>query len=285
MRRYQKWLTVGLLALTPGISLAGPMDSPLLKQSTTSRSQLTGSQPLRKSKADSNQETANRIHSALSKIDHKGCEIEVLVQDGVATLEGTVRNKTQRDAAAKAAKVAGVTKVNNRLALGEPKPAMAVQQAAFAARRGGGRSSQPVRQINAQSPMPGIEPLPLAPVPASEPLPQSIAQGVARPVSQPTGMPPGYCPPNAAGSNAIYNQPNLPNQSWPTYAQHPNYAAVSYPAQHSASAWPYVGPFYPYPQVPLGWRKAALEWDDGYWNLNFRARTDHWWWYLDPKNW
>ena len=30
-----------------------------------------------------------------------------------------------------------------------------------------------------------------------------------------------------------------------------------------------LGPFYPYPQVPLGWRKVALEWDDGWWMLDF----------------
>ena len=71
----------------------------------------------------------------------------------------------------------------------------------------------------------------------------------------------------------------------PAYAQYPNYAAVTYPSQYAASAWPYIGPFYPYPQVPLGWRKAQLEWDDGYWNLNFRARTDKWWWFLNPQNW
>ncbi len=62
---------------------------------------------------------------------------------------------------------------------------------------------------------------------------------------------------------------NLPGYAWPAYAAHPNYGAVSYPKQYSPSAWPYIGPFYPYPQVPLGWRKVALEWDDGWWYLDF----------------
>ena len=100
----------------------------------------------------------------------------------------------------------------------------------------------------------------------------------------PAGIP-GYGQPGGNGSHAIYNQPNFPNYAWPSYAQYPNSAAVNYPTQYAASAWPYIGPFYPYPQVPLGWRKAQLEWDDGYWNLNFRPRTDRWWWFLDPKNW
>ena len=30
-----------------------------------------------------------------------------------------------------------------------------------------------------------------------------------------------------------------------------------------ADAWPYIGPFYPDPQVPLGWRKVTLKRDDG----------------------
>ena len=60
--------------------------------------------------------------------------------------------------------------------------------------------------------------------------------------------------------------------AWPSYASHPNYAAVTYPKQYSASAWPYIGPFYPYPQVPLGWRKVTLEWDDGWWFLDFKDR-------------
>ena len=84
---------------------------------------------------------------------------------------------------------------------------------------------------------------------------------------------------------AIYNMPNLPQNGWPTYAPYPNSAAVTYPTQYAASAWPYIGPFYPYPQVPLGWRKATLEWDDGSWYLNFRPRTDHWWWFMNPEHW
>jgi len=66
-----------------------------------------------------------------------------------------------------------------------------------------------------------------------------------------------------------YDSPNLPNYAWPGYSAHPNYAALTYPQQYSPSAWPYIGPFYPYPQVPLGWRKISLEWDDGWWFLDF----------------
>jgi len=52
----------------------------------------------------------------------------------------------------------------------------------------------------------------------------------------------------ASANNAAparYDQPCLPNYAWPSYAAYPNYAAVTYPKQYSATAWPYIGPFYP----------------------------------------
>lgn len=75
--------------------------------------------------------------------------------------------------------------------------------------------------------------------------------------------------PTYGGGVPRYDQPNMPSYAWPSYAAYPNYSAVTYPKQYSASAWPYIGPFYPYPQVPLGWRKVSLEWDDGLWYLDF----------------
>ena len=78
--------------------------------------------------------------------------------------------------------------------------------------------------------------------------------------------------PSYGGGVPRYDQPNMPNYAWPSYAAYPNYSAVTYPKQYSASAWPYIGPFYPYPQVPLGWRKVALEWDDGLWYLDFTSK-------------
>ena len=74
---------------------------------------------------------------------------------------------------------------------------------------------------------------------------------------------------------ASYDNPQMPGYAWPSYAAYPNYAALTYPHQYSATAWPYIGPFYPYPQVPLGWRKVSLEWDDGWWFLDFKSKTKH----------
>jgi len=102
---------------------------------------------------------------------------------------------------------------------------------------------------------------PIAPVANYHPAPNSPA--------------PAHAPGAIAGGGiprARYDHPNLPGYAWPSYAASPNYAAVTYPRQHSAAAWPYIGPFYPYPQVPLGWRKVSLEWDDGWWMLDFTQK-------------
>jgi hypothetical protein len=90
---------------------------------------------------------------------------------------------------------------------------------------------------------------------------------------------PMYASANGGGSTAParYDQPCLPNYAWPSYAAYPNYAAVTYPKQYSPTAWPYIGPFYPYPQVPLGWRKVTLEWDDGWWFLDFKDQPASCW--------
>jgi len=89
----------------------------------------------------------------------------------------------------------------------------------------------------------------------------------------PGGPRPMFTPATGGGAAPVrYDQPHMPNHAWPSYAAYPNYAAVTYPRQYSPTAWPYIGPFYPYPQVPLGWRKVTLEWDDGWWMLDFKDR-------------
>jgi hypothetical protein len=87
------------------------------------------------------------------------------------------------------------------------------------------------------------------------------------------GPVPMHMPGSGVGiAPARYDHPHMPGYAWPSYAAYPNYAGVTYPRQYSPTAWPYIGPFYPYPQVPLGWRKVTLEWDDGWWMLDFKDR-------------
>lgn len=115
-------------------------------------------------------------------------------------------------------------------------------------------------------------PIPTAVPPAAAPQPM---HGAPLPIGQPVPMAGAYAPMGAAVPGVRNDHPNMPGYAWPAYAAYPNYAAITYPKQYSPTAWPYIGPFYPYPQVPLGWRKVTMEWHDGWWNLDFEdgART------------
>ncbi len=72
----------------------------------------------------------------------------------------------------------------------------------------------------------------------------------------------------AGGTQA--SMPGYPNYAWPSYAPYPNFSAVGYPTVYPWQAWPNIGPFYPYPEVPLDWRAVTLRWDDGLWWLDFK---------------
>ncbi len=133
-------------------------------------------------------------------------------------------------------------------------------------------------------PYAGYYPMPQTPV-AFAPAQQASAEVADAAAAGAAGAAPGmapYCPPThpvgygAMGGGVRYDHPHLPAYSWPTYAAYPNYAAVTYPKQYSPTVWPYIGPFYPYPQVPLGWRKVQLEWDDGWWHIDFIDQNRPW---------
>jgi hypothetical protein len=227
-----------------------------------------------------------QIGRALEAGGLSGYDIEILFQNGQAVLRGTVGTPQQAAGAGRLAQtVPGVQSVANQLRVGQmpqqgpggdPRYAMAGYQ------QGGQmppQAGRPPYYMAAQAGTPGA---PLTP-------------GVAPGVQGPGGPAPGVGPGGATGApipatgpvpaGPVYDNPNIPEYAWPTYAQYPNYAAVTYPSQYSASAWPYIGPFYPYPQVPLNWRKVQLEWSDGHWDLKFDSRTDRWWWFLNPANW
>ncbi len=247
--------------------------------------------------ARSNQEVAQNIAEALTSAGLSGYDIEVRYKNGAASLIGNVEDPGQVALAQQAcSSVAGVGQVINQLKVkGRPAPQFAQAgpqgQPQFGPQGGPQFGPQFGPQGGPQfGPQGGPQFGPRGPI--------QQTQGVA-----PQGMPPGpgYAPgmpgrppvqgyPTPGGQNAqvghqVYNQPNVPEHAWPSYAQYDNYAAVTYPSQYDASAFPYIGPYYPYPQVPMGWRSSTLEWDDGSWNLTFDSRTDRWWWFMNPKNW
>ncbi|MCA9017805.1 MAG: BON domain-containing protein, partial [Planctomycetaceae bacterium] len=197
-------------------------------------------------RAMNNQQMAEQLAKALGPALASAHDVEIRFKNGTAILQGAIGSPQEKQMATQIAqRVPGVRNVENHLQLMQTAP----QQASMI---------QPTNYMNYQAPHPG---------PAGAPQMQMAPQ-------------PGIGP-----ANNVYNSPHLPETAWPTYANYPNYAQVAYPSQYSASAFPYIGPFYPYPQVPLGWRQAQLEWDDGSWKLNFRPRTDRWWWFMNPKNW
>ena len=232
-----------------------------------------------------NQQVAEQIAQALAANHLGGLDIEVRYNSGVATLGGAVKHPQQAAWAAHVAQqVPGVQRVENRLSFAAAPP---IQQAGYQqfgqpggpaqGFPGGMPGGHPGQQMSFQGGPGGM--------PGGYPGQQMSFQG------GPGGMVPPMPGPAAGGhggpgaSHLAYDLPNLPNHAWPSYASYPNSAQISYPTEYSASAWPYIGPFYPYPQVPMGWRDVRLQWDDGAWSLAFNSRTDKWFWFLSPKNW
>jgi hypothetical protein len=282
MRRYQKWLSMGLLALTPHIALADELDSPAATEAPPAAA--------RAKKVSANQELAERVAKTLRDARLNKYEIDIDVRSGIVTLVGSVVKPEQKAAAEKAVSaVPGVTRVVNRLEVSEKYTKSDVRQAEATMPRSPIGSSQYISRTNGQrDPSAGLGPN----IEGAEPTLQTVPPRVVynNPPQQqlqsvPQSAPQQYCPPGMGGQNG-YPAGGMPN-GYPAGGM-PNGAYQGYGTQgpqQAASAYPYIGPYYPYPQIPLGWRKASLEWDDGYWNLNFRSRTDKWWWYLNPQNW
>ena len=222
----------------------------------------------------------SRLQAEQSQGNLRGFNVDMRVEKGTVWFKGHVSNQTQEMTILRAAQQAGhlgvVQVVDDIEVNGMPAPATnPFQNAGY--------------QQQQQQPMPQAQPMPM-PSPyqqvssqeyvgpvggamegvmsSGEPMPFASQGGSMQ--GGPSAMPVSYATSGASGAGA--GAPNLPGYSWPGYAAHPNYGAVSYPKQYSASAWPYIGPFYPYPQVPLGWRKVSLEWDDGWWQLDFHDK-------------
>lgn len=222
---------------------------------------------------------ANHLYKKLSEAKQQGSlknfSLDMEVKDGVVYFSGRVNNKTQKSLVltmAQKAQDLGVVEIRDgitvKAAQVKPSQVKPVQvKPATSSRVTQASATKPVQDFDYLSggPQTVAPPTRVAAVPtrpmSAAPMP---AQGQAL-------QAPSYMPASAA-NGARYDSPGLPNYAWPSYAPHPNYGAVTYPKTYSPTAWPYIGPFYPYPQVPLGWRKVTLEWDDGWWYLDFNDR-------------
>jgi|EndMetStandDraft_7_1072992.scaffolds.fasta_scaffold242522_1 hypothetical protein len=226
-----------------------------------------------------NQEVAQEIAGQLKASGQlSDYNVNIKYENGTCKLMGRVTTQQQKVVAeAIVRKVAEVQTVQNELTVGPStakKPA--VTPAQYQPMPAGGVNPQMAQMQAAQAQMAQQAQAQIPQMAARNAYPMNAGMNNGmnhgmQPMQVGGGPTPAYVPGNAGGIAPVrYDQPNLPNHAWPSYAAYPNYAAVTYPRQYSATAWPFIGPFYPYPQVPLGWRKVTLEWDDGWWMLDFK---------------
>ncbi|MFM7148999.1 MAG: BON domain-containing protein, partial [Gemmataceae bacterium] len=203
---------------------------------------------------NSNQILADQIAGTLRQsavLRHYQVSVTVVGSD--VLLQGFVSAASQRDEVQRLVQgVPGVGRVVDRMHL----------------------ASEPNQLIRVQGTAPG-EPLPPPSVNSREGgrpnLPNPGLQGGASNGPAANGFAPGSIPepmPIMRGptpGTGELNPPRMPPYAWPTYAPHNNFSRVGYPEAYPWQAWPFIGPVYPFPKVPLGWRSVKLEWDDGYW--------------------
>ena len=194
----------------------------------------------------SNQQVAQDIAGAIaSAVAETGYAVEVEYNAGVATLRGTVSTEEQYSRIVAATQNnPAVNGVVCELTMREPR---AVQSAVY--QEGAPGAVQPEF------------------VPAPEPLPASA------PIQAPALAPPAPQHAFSRRAGLQYDWPYMPNFAWPADAPYPNYSAVQYPRSYRGHAWPYIGPFTPYPEPPLDWRKVTLRYKAGHWYLKFRQPT------------
>jgi hypothetical protein len=243
VRRLGRIALVGLTLLTGRLAFAGE----------PARLSPPAANPLPALVAE-NQKLANSIATQLrSSGQLRRYSVEVAVRNGDVELTGCVADVPQREEVLRLVQgVPGVVRVVDHMSLasGNITPVQAV---------------------------------PPAPVPPPPPA------GDKRVLPSPTPAPNGAPPANGASNEPLplfrapipgyhdLNPPAMPPYAWPTYAPYNNYSRVAYPQAYPYNAWPFIGPIYPFPKIPLGWRSVKLEWDDGYWWYGRVGCKYDWW--------
>jgi hypothetical protein len=202
-----------------------------------------------------NQDLADAVAGTLRSAGvAKGAKIDIDAQGGLVKLTGTVTSDGQHDEILEACKkVPGIRRIESHL----QSPTGMVQRTGGQMEGGVGPAPGPGSPYSVSSvPPPGAIPVPGGPIAVGDPMPLN-------------GMP-AMGPVDPAG-------PRLPPYAWPTYAPYNNYSRVAYPQAYPYNAFPYIGPYYPFPKVPLGWRKVQLEWEDGHWYYGkLSSPADYW---------
>ncbi len=189
-----------------------------------------------------NQKVANTIAGYLRQSGTlRQYQVDIAYQNGVAELVGQVADAAQRDEVMRIVQsVPGVEVVRDHLVL---------------------TSARAVKPVQGVLELPRIE---------QGPPPNKEAEGPPEPApifqAQPGALP-----------DPATNPPRMPPYAWPTYAPYNNYSRVASPTLYPYNAWPFIGPFYPFPKVPMGWRSIHLKWSDGYWWYGRHASGHDWW--------
>jgi len=174
------------------------------------------------------QQLADHVAQRLAELQLRGYEVDIASQNGVVELIGSVSAASQRDEILRVAKATpGVTQVREQIQV-----------------RDG------VLPVNGLAP----------PAPLGEPTP--LGGGI---LPGGPGGPIDPMPINGGGPAHVLAPPAMPPYAWPTYAPYNNYSRVAYPDLYPYSSFPFIGPMYPFPKVPLGYRAIKLEWENGHW--------------------
>jgi hypothetical protein len=175
------------------------------------------------------------------------CKLQVYAHGGIVDLVGELGDESQRSIAIHVARMApGLVMVRDW---------MQVRQESSI--------------VRTQAPL--IQPLPIPPAGDKDKgptLPPRIDGQLPEPMPIFQPMP---------GPNPQMQPPPMPPYAWPTFAPYNNYSRVAYPTAYPYEQWPFIGPMYPFPRVPLGWRSVTLTWEDGHWWYH-RNPTGHDWW-------
>jgi hypothetical protein len=189
-----------------------------------------------------NQQMADAIANCLRQAQQvRHYHIDISYQDGTVELTGQVADLGQRGEVLRMVQaVKGVERVVDHLTVAS-QPTLTKAQAV----------QPPIFE-------PGPAPKPGADGKGQTQEPTPIFQA-------PPGPQPGMMP------------PRMPPYAWPAYAPYNNFSRVAYPNLYPYQSWPFIGPFYPYPKIPPGWRSITLSWQDGYWWYGKNATPHDWW--------
>jgi hypothetical protein len=245
--RSRYWLAAAL-----GLWMAHP-----LVGSEPARLGVAPDQPLcPRQTLSTNQQLANTIARQLRQSGHlRHYTIDIAFADGVAELTGTVADQPQHEEVLRIVQgVPGVDRVRDRIQLSGAGPV--AQTLAFGDNNNNNSNNS------------GPE---VTPQPRRNPLADNAGNGGKGPIVEPT--PVFQAPPGPYD----LNPPKMPPYAWPTYAPYNNFARVGYPEMYPYQSWPFIGPMYPFPKVPLGWRSVKLHWEDGHW-WYIKTACGHDWW-------